>query len=506
MREESAPRRGIGFMHEREYLLRWLDAAAARLRFDHWAHAAAALAAVGCGALLAHRLIALAVPVAAVRGALLPLLIMLAFAGACAVLWRARRIPDADDAARTADRRAHLHDQLRSAQWFADHAQASPQIDLLLRRAGDSARTHALADAFPRRAPQALWWALACLAASALLAQWRPHAAAPAATADVTATAQAEKPLQSAATTRAGERHEPQVQPAGASEAQRLWAQLKALTDALPGADGALKSAVDARDATRAKRILEALRVDPQSGGAAPPPAKDQVSAEVARGILDRLAQLMADGGASGAPEAVPQQANTGRITQALREEMRNAPPPDASGEQPEASALDAELRALSRQTYGPRQTGPGNGEAGGESGPANSTGGAMGRRVGVSRAGANDGEQRPDGNPTGTAEAEPILGAPTQRLATQLKRVQMPNEPADEDEGSEESYFAATRSQSAQAQYVAAGAQQRRSEESASLADAMPLDYREAAKRFTLAQHVKEAAARKREQAAAAR
>lgn len=506
MREESAPRRGIGFMHERENLLRWLDAAAARLRFDHWAHAAAALATVVCAALLAHRLIAIAVPVEAVRGALLPLLIMSAFAAGCAVLWRARRAPDAHAAAHLADRRAQLHDQLRSAQWFAAHAQSNPQIDLLLHRASESVRANALAQAFPHRAPKALWWALACLAASALLTQWQPRLAAPVATPDAAATAQATKPTQSTASMQAANRSEPRAQPTDASETQRLWSQLKALTDSMPGTDGSLKSAVDARDATRAKRILEALRVDAQRDTAAPPPAKDQVSAEVARGILDRLAQLMGEGGEGGAPEAVPPQPNTGRITQALREEMRNAPPPDASGEQPEVSALDAELRALSRQNYGPRQTGPGNGEAGGETGPSNSSGGAMGRRVGVSRAGANDGEQQPDGNPTGTAEAEPVLGARTQRLATQLKRVQVPNEPADEDEGSEETYFAATRSQSAQAQYVGARALQRRSEEGATPTEDMAVDYREAAKRFTLAQHVKEAAARKREQAAAPR
>lgn len=493
-------------MHEREYLLRWLDAAAARLRFDHLAHTAAALAAVACGALLLHRLIALAVPVDAVRSALLPLLIMIAFAGSCAVLWRARRTPDANDAAHAADRRAQLHDQLRSARWFADRAQTTPQIDLLLQRASNSAHAHSVAEAFPRRVPNALWWALAFLALSALLAQWHPPGRTVDATAQATAASQAAGTQQSLEAQQPAKGSEPAAPSAMAGEAQRLWSQLKALTEALPGADGALKSAVEARDATRAKRLLEALRIEAQPGGSTPPPAKDQVSAEVARGILDRLAQLMAEGGANGAPEAVAQQPNTGRITQALREEMYEAPPPEANAEQPEMSALDAELRAMSRQNYGPRQTGPGNGEAGAESGPSNSSGGAMGRRVGVSRAGAKDGEQDPDGNPTGTAEAEPVLGAPTQRLATQLKRVQVPSEPADEDEGSEESYFAATRSQSAQAQYVAARVAQRRSEETAALGGELPLDYREAAKRFTLAQHVKEAAARKREQAAAPR
>lgn len=493
-------------MHEREYLLRWLDTAAARLRFDHMARAAAALAAVFCAALLLHRLIALAVPVDAVRGALLPLLIMIAFAGGCVVLWRARRVPNANDAAQAADRRAQLYDQLRSARWFADRAQRTPQIDLLLQRASGSAHARSIDETFPRRLPQALWWALAFLALSVLLAQWHPPVRTNATQAAATAAGEVARMPQLSDGKQAARALAPATPSAAAGEAQRLWSQLKALTDALPGADGALKSAVEARDATRAKRLLEALRVEAQPGTPTPPPAKDQVSAEVAQGILDRLAQLMTEGGASGAPEAVAQQPNTGRITQALREDMRDAPPPDAGAEQPEMSALDAELRALSRQNYGPRQTGAGNGEAGGETGPANSSGGAMGRRVGVSRAGANDGEQRPDGNPTGTAEAEPVLGSRTQRLATQLKRVQVPSEPADEDEGSDESYFAATRSQSAQAQYVAARATQRRSEESAALSDDLPLDYREAAKRFTLTQHVKEAAARRREQAAAPR
>jgi hypothetical protein len=155
-------------------------------------------------------------------------------------------------------------------------------------------------------------------------------------------------------------------------------------------------------------------------------------------------------------------------------------------------------LRAINRSSIGRREIAGGAGEAADEGSRTNAGGGgAMGRRVGVSRAGAEDGE-RPDGNPAGDAESEPVLGAKTLRLETQLQRVRIESGMgAEEQPGSEEALYAQTRAQAARLGYVEMELARRESSpEMTPASEATPLAYRDAVKRYTLEQHGKEVSA----------
>lgn len=488
-------------MHEREILLRWLDRGTARLRRRHGLDTLTTMAAVVAACLVLQQLGVALLP-AAVSAALLPLLILLGLSGCLIVAWQRRRPPSTQDAARAADAQIGLQDTLRSAHWFSADDPVTPQVGLLLQR---SAR--AVQDTTPRRAlarpfPFVSWLALALFVVAALLTQLPRRSAShgdavdgPASRTSHALPADAQRAAAPAAI-HAGD----MPPPARRDEAGSVWSRLAALSAALPDDDRtvALRAAITAQDKARAKAILDAVLEQLAREEASPAPAKDEVSAEVARGILDRLSALLADSGGPTTVEARQDTPNTGRITQQLREQMRE-PQAGGSDQAPEQNALDAALRAISRQNYGQRQTAGGHGEAGDEGGPAHSTGGAMGRRVGVSRAGAGGDERRPDGNPTGTAEAEPVLGMRTARLATQLQKVQVPKDLPDEDDGSEESHFAATRSQSAEAAYSAVQAVGGRASEAPIAQESLPPDYREATRRYTLSQHMRDAVARRR-------
>ena len=58
-----------------------------------------------------------------------------------------------------------------------------------------------------------------------------------------------------------------------------------------------------------------------------------------------------------------------------------------------------------------------------------------MGRRVGVSQAGAGD-TQPAKGDPAGDAASDPVLGKRTLRLAAQLQRVRVEHNDSEQDEG----------------------------------------------------------------------
>ena len=130
--------------------------------------------------------------------------------------------------------------------------------------------------------------------------------------------------------------------------------------------------------------------------------------------------------------------------------------------------------------------------------GRASVSGGAMGRRVGVSSAGAGEGDQ-PGANVTPQADGDSIFGKKTERLEVQLRNVKVPEATLDATEeedrgGTEEASYAATRAQAAHtsAQSVISGSSS--SAESVLNGQQSPLEYREAVKRYTLTRHRREA------------
>jgi hypothetical protein len=483
-------------MSEREPVLEWLDRAAARARFASRLREAACVACALLALLALHQGLRLVISAPEVLAALLPFF-FLAAAGAGAVfavrMWRA---PTLTQAAAAADSRAGLKDELRSALWFAQHGGGGPVAGLLLARA---ARTVQALDArrlFPLALPplvaSALGLALAAVALTGLLPglgslQGTPAAAPPPAAGPVAVRAS-----QRNETARTAEYESP-----GASVSERaraVWAELEDLASALAddAESQAIGQAIAAHDAAYAARLLEVLQrrrgVDRSTVPAARPDT-EQMSDALAQGILERLQEILKE-------QAQAEQAAPGRaealvphLTEQLREdaEVQKGEP---SGQQSAGeTALNAVLRAINRSSIGQRDVLGGAGAAGEEAGRTNIGGGAMGRRVGTSRAGAGE-DERSQADPAGDAEAEPVLGRKTQRLQAQLQRIKVEPSPGEDRSGAEESLYAATRAQSARAGYQSVAARAHQEAEGRASGERMPLAYRDAAKRYTLEQH----------------
>ena len=227
--------------------------------------------------------------------------------------------------------------------------------------------------------------------------------------------------------------------------------------------------------------------------GPAAPPQTEQMSATLAEGILERLKDLLRAEAAQ--PEALATNADapTAQLTEQLRADAQ-AEKGDPRGQQSAGEAmLNDMLRAINRSSIGQREVAGGGGDAAQEGSRSNVGGGAMGRRVGVSQAGAEDGE-RPRGTPTTDAESEPVLGQKTLRLEAQLQKVKVESAASEDQSGGEEALYAQTRAQAARLGYEAVAAQPRQGAEAVVAGEGTPLAYRDAVKRYTLEQHGKEA------------
>ena len=174
-------------------------------------------------------------------------------------------------------------------------------------------------------------------------------------------------------------------------------------------------------------RRCKPAKAHSRSAGRAARPETEQMSAALAEGILERLKELMqrarrrsrsrapSDSRCSNGAADRASCARTRRPRRAIRAGQQSA------GER----ILNEMLRAINRSSIGQREVAGGAGEAAQEGSQSNVGGGAMGRRVGTSRAGAGDGEP-PPANPAGDAESEPVLGDKTVRLEAQLEKVKV--------------------------------------------------------------------------------
>jgi hypothetical protein len=121
-----------------------------------------------------------------------------------------------------------------------------------------------------------------------------------------------------------------------------------------------------------------------------------------------------------------------------------------------------------------------------------------MGRRVGLSTAGAGDGDQ-PIGKLSDPAEGDSVLGPKTERLAVRLhaEKVQQgqPNEQQSDSEpvGTEETFVAATRAQAARVPWQSVGNAPRSAANSIPTSERPPPEHQEAVKRYTLSRHRRE-------------
>jgi len=493
-------------MSEREYLQRWLMIGARRERAGRALTTAGSWACICAAVWLLWQAAGRAGMHPQVIAALLPLLILAAIgAGVAAALPLARRI-GTRQAARLADARAGLHDTLTSAQWFGSQPDTPPAVELLLQRAQGTLQHVDPARVFPLRVPRRFALALA-LGAGAWALGWN---AAPRSGVSVAVGTAAEAPATRPArpspaegpgadTAAAGQ---PTARPGGTDA---LAAQVESLAAALGGrADlGALRAALASGDRAAAARQAQALARRLESDAAGPlPEQEEKMNAEVAASILERLQQLLREQTDPAGGPATPANAveSTARLTRQLREEMSVAPPPAPAptehlGGKPD---VDRNVRVLARSNPDGRSAVAGDGEEEAQGGNARLGGGAMGRRVGQSRAGAGDGDQDANANPEGSAQAGEVLGRPTQRLQTQLQQVRVERDEAQaEADAPEDARYVLTQWESAQRAYAEVAAQARRGAETASERTETPLAWRESVKQYSLTQHRRDAAQR---------
>ena len=489
-------------MAPRDALLEWLASAAARINRQRWVHdgswATAGLAVLCAGYLAIVRFMR----PPAVGAALLPLFLLVAIAILAALVARRVRRPGLLEAAAAADTRAKLRDGLISAYCFtqgdADAFQA-----LHVRRSAETAAGIDPRQLFPLVLPRGAVAAVAGALLAAAAVTMLPRAAdAPveplqAAVPGSSATARDASPRQTDGTEEnagAGSRSAP----AG------LWKQIDALAASFAGsgAGQSLMEAITARDARAAAEALRALKQDAtaEAGGQrAPRTVDEQMNDVLAQGILERLSELLkGEDSAAAQASATASERPTARLDNELRAEQedtqRAAPRQQSEGE----DAVNTLLRALSRSSAGGRDRVHGEADSMEGAGRASVGGGAMGRRVGMSGAGAGEGDQ-PGVNVTPQADSDSIFGRKTERLEVQLRNVKMPEatlDPAEEEDrgGTEEASYAATRAQAAHtaAQGVISGSSS--AAESVLDGQQSPLEYREAVKRYTLTRHRREA------------
>ena len=494
-------------MPEREILLLRLAEFARRIQSNRRLRDLGWMACGMFGLLTLHEILKAVIGPAKVVTALAPLPVVACIAVLAVYGWRLSRQVPLGRAASEADVRADLKDELKSAYWFVRNESPTPFVELLLRRAAQTAQRIDSREMFPVVFPSSLRTALAIAMAAVALAWISPRINySTTHPSSEYARAQGLSPERADLTERS-QLSAPGEQPARAAAYARslstrngddVWQQVEELTHRLERSAGrdAILQAAKAHDAARTMRLLEELQHRDEAGQAALP-GGEQMPAEVAQGIMARLKALLDE---DAAPASEHEEATAdvstqaaARVTQGLGGESEvpaqdRDPGRHSAGE----TALNTLLRAISRGGTGTRQAVRGEGEAWQERGRSNASGGAMGRRVGVSQAGAG-GEDPATGNPAGDSPSDPVLGMRTMRLQAQLQRVHVKPSGNEDDNGTAESFYSATQSQDSTLSYQAVTGRQTASKEAVRDAQEMPLAYRAAVKNYFLTEHSKE-------------
>jgi hypothetical protein len=486
----------------RDAVADWLAAAATRAARQRWLQGAA-WAGAGVSVLAAgYAGIARWAP-REVLAALTPLLILagVVFLAAVAARWSRREVLSAVAAA--ADERAGLSDHLLSAHCFSGETRGDAFRDLHLQRTAALTRSLDVRRVFPMRVPAA---AAATVLVAALI--FGVSASLPSSPAR-----EAPGVIAPSASSEASAPHAPPSASMHTEDSEHrtrasLWKQIESLAAELSASTvgESLAQAIAARDARAAAQALRAAQTDAAKPLAQPRSLEapdEQMSEALAQGIMDRLAELLkAEEQAAAQPAAASGEADrpTARLDRELRAEQedaqRAAPRQQSAGE----DALNTSLRALSRSSAGGRDMVHGEADNAEGAGRASVGGGAMGRRVGVSSAGAGEGDQ-PGANVAARPDGDSIFGRRTERLAVQLRSARMtsagdeaPDSAREEEGGTEESSYAATRAQAARVATQEAGTAPGSDAENVLEQTGTPLALREAVKRYTLARHRREA------------
>jgi hypothetical protein len=435
--------------------------------------------------------------------ALLPLLVISAFAAVVLFTSRLARPTTLAQAAGAADTRAGLNDELKSAHWFAQGAARDGFVDLLLTRAAQTAARLDVRRLFPVGVPRSVLAALALAVFTGSLAWLSPRIALPGPREPMPASAPAGIASQTERTVgeSRAERIAAELTSPGAMnrDAATDWSKLEEMTAELPaGAERqALRRAVAARDARLVGQLLQALQRK-RAAGAEQEPAADAEGKQMQAGVAHsnpgaRVPEVSSEEGrAPRDPVRNASSDGTARVRQQLREQMRE--------EQRRLQGTPAQgevtpnnrLRAVSRNSTRMREVAYGEGEAAEAGSQTSVDGAAVGERTGRSRSGGSEGEH-PLNSPTGPADTQPVLGEQTVRLEAQLQKMRVERSDDPQRQETEETFYAATQRQASQVGYESLTAQWQVQREAALAPGHTPLSYREAVKRYFLSQHGKE-------------
>jgi len=452
--------------------------------------------------LLAEVLEIFGVP-APVLSAIASLLLIIGVAIMVLFAWRLARATTLAQAAGATDTRAGLKDQLKSAHWFAQLAARDAFIELLLTRAARTVQTLDARRLFPLPLPRSVLAALSLATVTGALMWFSPRIALPVMQEAISGPASLAAGKTRAAAIGDNEVERITAQPEFQSAEKKdgltaAWSQLERLTKELPaGAEaGAIKRAVEARDARLAAQLLQASErkrtaAAPQDPAARP--RRELKAADTGQRLLEAL-QTLLNNEANTPPEpptkadVTPTIRTATRLREQVKEERRKITGTPAQGE----VSLNSRLRARSRSGVGMREVAYGEGEAAEGGSRTSVSGAASGDRTGRSQAGGSEGEH-PNSSPTGAGDDEPVLGERTQRLIAHLEKMSsLRNEDSKEQENEEE-FYAATQRQASLVEYASITAQSGAQREAVVAPGSTPLSYREAVKHYFLRQNAKE-------------
>ncbi|MSQ59166.1 MAG: hypothetical protein EXR36_05845 [Betaproteobacteria bacterium] len=493
-------------MSARQFLILWLSQVAGRLRMIRGIHAGASVTFWLLGILVLYQVLRGVIPYPEVQ-ALLPLLVIAAVAATGYGAMRMIRTASLSEAAGVADQKANLRDQLKSAYWFAQLPCVQPAVELLVQRASRAARERHPREILPLQVPKSAWGSLGLMLVVAILAAWPPQWARSVKMPESSAVAarNASKPTNLA----------PATGPAAGGMTSQGTSPTRATTPESAGSvhneeasdeDKDSKGAAD--DGQRDDAPRQAAAGETAAGAGGTPGTRSvqnsqrESPTEWLGSVISRLKEMIAQDDGKG-EDFAPEGSAQGVARAARADNGRNA---DTGSANPSPEYRKAERSENSNMALnslggmGPRNTvaGEADNEAGEEqSGRNNSNAGPLGQRVGTSRAGAGDEGDAPRGDPGGNAEAAPVLGNKTQRLAMQLRRVtaqsKSSSEARDEEEGTPEAFFSATRSQAARAEMREVEGTVSAVRAEAAHTEETPLAYRAVVKDYFLTQHRKE-------------
>ena len=490
-------------MSDHEILFRWLATAAARMG---WNRRIRDLGRFAC-ALVVLPLLAEVLEIFGVPAPVLSAVASLFFiiGGAIMVLfaWRLARATTLAQAAGATDARAGLKDELKSAHWFAQLTARDAFVELLLARAARTVQTLDARRLFPLPLPRSVLAALSLATVTGALMWFSPRIALPVMQEPMSGPASLAAGKTRAAAVGDNEVEKIMAQPAFQSAEKKdgltaAWSQLERLTKELPAGSeaGAIKRAVEARDARLAAQLLQASErkrtaAAPQDPAARP--RRELKAADTGQRLLEAL-QTLLNNEANTPPEpptkadVTPTIRTATRLREQVKEERRKITGTPAQGE----VSLNSRLRARSRSGVGMREVAYGEGEAAEGGSRTSVSGAASGDRTGRSQAGGSEGEH-PNSSPTGAGDDEPVLGERTQRLIAHLEKLSgLRNEDSKEQENEEE-FYAATQRQASLVEYASITAQSGAQREAVVAPGGTPLSYREAVKLYFLRQNAKE-------------